>query len=61
MAQLVEVPVAARAAVAYYLGMQTLTHLDQDASRSDAAFAQAERLAAVFDKLPRFRSVQPEN
>jgi AcrR family transcriptional regulator len=59
MARYVNVPVIARAAVAYYLGMQTLTHLDQDASRPDAAFAQAERLAAIFDKLPRRRGARP--
>jgi AcrR family transcriptional regulator len=52
-ARLVKVPVAARACVSYYLGMQTLTHLDGDHERARAAFDQAARLAAVFDKLPR--------
>jgi AcrR family transcriptional regulator len=53
LARLVKVPVVARAAVAYYLGMQTLTHLDGDAGRPQAAFDQAARLAAAFDKLPK--------
>jgi AcrR family transcriptional regulator len=53
LARLVKIPVVARTAVAYYLGMQTLTHLDGDAGRPEAAFAQAAKLAAVFDKLPR--------
>jgi AcrR family transcriptional regulator len=52
-ARLVKVPVAARACVSYYLGMQTLTHLDGDQERARAAFDQAARLATVFDKLPR--------
>ncbi|NUR73156.1 MAG: TetR/AcrR family transcriptional regulator [Hamadaea sp.] len=55
LGRLVNVPTAARAAVAYYLGMQTLTHIDGDASRPEAAFAQAARLAAAFDKLPALR------
>ena len=55
LARLIKVPVAARAAVAYYLGMQTLTHLDGDAQRPRAAFDQAARLAAAFDKLPKLR------
>jgi AcrR family transcriptional regulator len=55
LARLVKVPVLARAAVAYYLGLQTLTHLDGDASRPRAAFDQAARLAAAFDKLPKLR------
>ena len=55
LARLVNVPVVARAAVAYYLGMQTLTHLDGDTSRPAAAFAQAAKLAKSFDKVPRMR------
>jgi AcrR family transcriptional regulator len=55
LARLVNIPTAARAAVAYYLGMQTLTHIDGDSTRPQAAFAQAGRLAAAFDKLPRLR------
>jgi AcrR family transcriptional regulator len=55
LARLVNVPVAARAAVAYYLGMQTLTHIDRDSSRPAAAFAQAGRLAIAFDRIPRLR------
>jgi AcrR family transcriptional regulator len=55
LARLVKPEVAARAAVAYYLGLQTLTYLDGDAQRPRAAFAQAARLAAAYDKLPRLR------
>jgi len=55
LARLVKVPVIARAAVAYYVGLQTLTHLDRDAERPRAAFAQAARLASAFDKLPKLR------
>jgi hypothetical protein len=55
LARLLKVPVIARAAVAYYLGMQTLTHLDGDADRPRAAFDQAARLATAFDKLPKLR------
>lgn len=55
LARLVQPVVAARAAVAYYLGLQTLTYLDGDQSRPQAAFAQAARLAAAYDKLPRAR------
>jgi hypothetical protein len=53
LARRVNVAVLARAAVAYYLGMQTLTHIDGDSARPAAAFAQAHRLAVLFDKLPR--------
>ncbi|HKD99157.1 MAG TPA: TetR/AcrR family transcriptional regulator [Micromonosporaceae bacterium] len=53
LARLVKPAVAARTAVAYYLGLQTLTYLDGDATRPEAAFAQAARLAAAYDKLPR--------
>jgi AcrR family transcriptional regulator len=55
LARLVKVPVVARAAVAQYVGMQTVTHLDGDAARPQAAFDQAARLAAAFDKLPKLR------
>ncbi|WP_084714382.1 TetR/AcrR family transcriptional regulator [Streptacidiphilus rugosus] len=55
LAQVVRVPVAARAAVAFYLGMETLTHLDQDGSRPAELFDQAARLAVVFDRIPRVR------
>jgi AcrR family transcriptional regulator len=55
LARLIKVPVIARASVAYYLGMQTLTHLDGDADRPRAAFDQAARLAAAFDTLPKLR------
>ncbi|HEY0641280.1 MAG TPA: TetR/AcrR family transcriptional regulator [Pseudonocardiaceae bacterium] len=55
LARLFAVPVLARAVVAYYLGMQTLTYLDGDTGRPEAAFRQAVRLAAAFDRLPRSR------
>ena len=55
LAAAVSVRVAASAAVAFYLGMETLTHLDGDQSRPDQLFGQAARLAAVFDKIPRVR------
>jgi AcrR family transcriptional regulator len=53
LARLVKPEIAARAAVSYYLGLQTLTYLDGDAQRPSAAFAQAARLASAYDKLPR--------
>jgi AcrR family transcriptional regulator len=53
LARLVRVPVAARAAVEYFLGLQTLSRFDDDQSRPRAAFDQAARLASAFDKLPR--------
>jgi AcrR family transcriptional regulator len=55
LARLVSAPVTARAVVAYYLGMQTLTHIDGDAERPRTAFVQAARLAVAFDRLPRLR------
>jgi AcrR family transcriptional regulator len=55
LARMVNIPIAARAAVAYYIGMQTLTHVDQDTSRPRAAFDQAARLAVAFDRIPRLR------
>jgi AcrR family transcriptional regulator len=55
LARLFKIPVAAQAAVAYYLGMQTLTHLDGDTRRPEAAFRQAARLATAFDRLPKIR------
>jgi AcrR family transcriptional regulator len=53
LARLVQPPVVARAVIAYFLGLQTLTYLDGDGTRPEAAFAQAARLAAAYDKLPR--------
>jgi DNA-binding transcriptional regulator YbjK len=53
LAAMVRVRVAASAAVAFYLGMETLTHLDGDRSRPAQLFDQAARLAVVFDKIPR--------
>ena len=58
LARLVKPATLARAAVSYYLGLQTLTYLDGDADRPRAAFAQAARLAAAYDKLPRLRRTQ---
>jgi AcrR family transcriptional regulator len=55
LSRLVKPAVVARAAVSYYLGLQTLTYLDGDADRPRTAFAQAARLAAAYDKLPRLR------
>jgi AcrR family transcriptional regulator len=55
LAKLVRIPVLARTCVSYYLGMQTLTHLDGDTERPRSAFAQAARLAAVYDRMPRLR------
>jgi AcrR family transcriptional regulator len=53
LASVVRVSVLASAAVAFYLGMETLTHLDGDRSRPATHFDQAARLAAVFDRIPR--------
>jgi AcrR family transcriptional regulator len=55
LASAVRVRVAATAAVAFYLGMETLTHLDGDRSRPAHLFDQAARLAALFDRIPRMR------
>lgn len=55
LASLVRTRVAASAAVAFYLGMETLTHLDGDRSRPEQLFDQAARMASVFDKVPRLR------
>jgi AcrR family transcriptional regulator len=55
LASALRLPVVASAAVAFYLGMETLTHLDGDQSRPAAFFDQAARLAAVLDKIPRTR------
>jgi AcrR family transcriptional regulator len=53
LASLVRVKIAASAAVAFYIGMETLTHLDGDRARPAQLFDQAARVAAVFDKIPR--------
>ena len=55
LASLVRIPTLASAAVAFYLGMETLTHLDGDRSRPEQLFDQASRLASVFDRIPRLR------
>jgi DNA-binding transcriptional regulator YbjK len=55
LARLVNPAVVARAAIAHHLGLQTLTYLDGDTNRLQALFAEAERLAAAYDKLPRVR------
>ena len=61
LASSVRVPVAASAAVAFYLGMETLAHLDRDRARPDRFFDQAARLAAVFDRIPRLRRRPPRS
>jgi AcrR family transcriptional regulator len=53
LASLVRVKTAASAAVAFYIGMETLTYLDGDRARPAQLFDQAARVAAVFDKIPR--------
>ncbi|MGW0845467.1 TetR/AcrR family transcriptional regulator [Streptomyces sp. NPDC002787] len=55
LASVVRVRVLAGAAVAFYLGMETLTHLDGDRSRPRTLFDQAARLAAIFDRVPRLK------
>ena len=55
LASVVRVRVLAGAAVAFYLGMENLTHLDGDRSRPVTLFDQAARLAAIFDRVPRLR------
>jgi AcrR family transcriptional regulator len=52
-ARMLSVPVLARSSVAFYLGMQTLSHVDGDEGRIEQTFAQALRLARVLDRLPR--------
>ncbi|WP_117214258.1 TetR/AcrR family transcriptional regulator [Allorhizocola rhizosphaerae] len=54
-ASLVSISTAARGAVAMYLGMQTLTHVDGDEGRIDQMFLQARRLARLLDRVPRVR------
>jgi AcrR family transcriptional regulator len=55
LASALRIPVLASAAVAFYLGMETVAHIDGEGSRPAAFFDQAARLAAVFDKIPRTR------
>lgn len=50
---LIPVHQAAEAAVAFYLGMEMLMHLDGDRSRPDSFFAIAEQAAIMFDGLRR--------
>lgn len=57
-AALVDVRAAATAAVAFYLGMETLTHLDGDQSRPAQLFDQAARLAAMADQFLRIGNTQ---
>ncbi|ONH26380.1 TetR/AcrR family transcriptional regulator [Pseudofrankia asymbiotica] len=54
-ATVVRLPVLANAAVAFYLGAETLAHLDNDSSRVTEFFDQAARLAVYFDRIPRLR------
>jgi AcrR family transcriptional regulator len=50
-AELIPIPELARAAVALFLGMEMLSHLDTDRARSDAFFASARQAAALFDLM----------
>jgi AcrR family transcriptional regulator len=50
-AELIPIPELARAAVALFLGMEMLSHLDTDRARSDAFFASAKQAAALFDLM----------
>jgi hypothetical protein len=52
-ASLISLPVPARALVAFYLGVQTLSHVDGDEGRIDHPFSQANRLARVLHRVPR--------
>jgi AcrR family transcriptional regulator len=54
-ASAVRMPVLASAAVAFYLGAETLAHLDEDSSRVMKFFDQAAGLAVFFDRIPRLR------
>lgn len=54
-ATVIRIPVLANAAVAFYLGAETLAHLDSDSSRVVEFFDQAARLAGYFDRIPRLR------
>jgi AcrR family transcriptional regulator len=49
---LISMRVLARSSVAFYLGMQTLSHVDGDEGRMEQMFSQARRLARVLDRLP---------
>lgn len=50
-AALVPIPDLARAAIALFLGMEMLSHLDIDRARSDAFFTSAKQAAALFDLM----------
>ncbi|MCK9929820.1 TetR family transcriptional regulator [Frankia sp. Mgl5] len=58
-ANLVRMPVLANAAVAFYLGAETLAHLDEDSSKVMEFFDQAAKLAVYFDRIPRLRRSTP--
>jgi AcrR family transcriptional regulator len=47
--QLIPVREIAAGAVAFYLGLEMLTHLDGDRSRSEVLFRSADNVAALFD------------
>lgn len=51
LAALVPARELATVAVAAYLGMETLSHLDADRDAPDALFAAAERAAVLFDAM----------
>jgi hypothetical protein len=50
-AALIPIPELARAAIALFLGMEMLSHLDTDDARSEAFFTAAEQAAALFDLM----------
>jgi AcrR family transcriptional regulator len=47
---LLPLPELATAAVAFYLGIETLSHLDGDRTRPEAVFDAIERAAALIDR-----------
>jgi len=50
-AALIPIPELARAAIALFLGMEMLSHLDTDRARSDAFFTSAKQAATLFDVM----------
>ncbi|WP_426504678.1 TetR family transcriptional regulator [Dactylosporangium sp. McL0621] len=51
LAELIPARAAATAVMAFYLGLEMLTHLDGDRARGEALFAAAEPLAALLGAL----------
>lgn len=50
---------AAMAAMAFYLGLEMLTHLDGDRTRSDTLFAAATQFAVLLDAMTGLNSPDP--